>query len=44
VIRELRELNRTRRKLVGMMASEKNRIQKVLEVSMAISNSSIVAK
>jgi len=30
-IRELRELNRTRRKLVGMMASEKNRIQKVLE-------------
>jgi len=31
VIRELRELNRTRRKLVGMMASEKNRIQKVLE-------------
>jgi transposase len=30
-IRELRELNRTRRKLMGMMASEKNRIQKVLE-------------
>ncbi|MDM7911579.1 MAG: IS110 family transposase, partial [Methanotrichaceae archaeon] len=30
-IRELRELNRTRRKLVGMMASEENRIQKVLE-------------
>ncbi len=30
-IRELRELNRTRRKLVGMMATEKNRIQKVLE-------------
>ncbi len=30
-IRELRELNRTRRKLVGIMASEKNRIQKVLE-------------
>ena len=30
-IRELRELNRTRRKLVGMMSSEKNRIQKVLE-------------
>jgi transposase len=30
-IRELRELKRTRRKLVGMMASEKNRIQKVLE-------------
>ncbi len=30
-IRELREINRTRRKLVGMMASEKNRIQKVLE-------------
>jgi hypothetical protein len=25
-IRELRELNRTLRKLVGMMASEKNRI------------------
>jgi transposase len=30
-IRELRELNRTRRKVVGMMASEKNRTQKVLE-------------
>lgn len=30
-IRELRELNRTRKKLVGMMSSEKNRIQKVLE-------------
>lgn len=30
-IRELRELNRTRRKLVQMMSSEKNRIQKVLE-------------
>ena len=27
-IRELRELNRTRRKLVGTMASEKNRIQR----------------
>jgi transposase len=30
-IRELRDLNRTRRKLVGVMASEKNRLQKVLE-------------
>jgi transposase len=30
-IRELRELNRTRRKLVGIMASEKNRVVKVLE-------------
>jgi transposase len=30
-IRELRDLNRTRKKLVGIMASEKNRIQKVLE-------------
>ena len=30
-IGELRELNRTRKKLVGMMSSEKNRIQKVLE-------------
>jgi len=30
-IRELRDLTRTRRKLVGVMASEKNRIQKVLE-------------
>jgi len=30
-IRELRDLNRTRRKLVGIMASEKNRLQKVLE-------------
>jgi transposase len=30
-IRELRDLNRTRRKLVGTMASEKNRLQKVLE-------------
>lgn len=30
-IRELRDLNRTRRKLVGVTASEKNRLQKVLE-------------
>jgi len=30
-IRELRDLNRTRRKLVGTMASEKNRLTKVLE-------------
>jgi transposase len=30
-IRELRDLNRTRRKLVGMMAAEKNRLTKVLE-------------
>jgi transposase len=30
-IRELRDLNRTRRKLVGVMASEKNRLQKILE-------------
>jgi transposase len=30
-IRELRDLNRTRSKLVGVMASEKNRLQKVLE-------------
>jgi transposase len=30
-IRELRDLNRTRRKLVGIMASEKNRVVKVLE-------------
>ena len=29
-IRELRDLNRTRRKLVGMMTSEKNRLTKVL--------------
>ena len=30
-IRELRDLNRTRRKLVGVMAADKNRLQKVLE-------------
>ncbi|HWQ18820.1 MAG TPA: IS110 family transposase [Methanotrichaceae archaeon] len=30
-IRQLRDLNRTRRKHVGIMASEKNRLQKVLE-------------
>lgn len=30
-IRELRDLNRTRRKHVEIMASEKNRLQKVLE-------------
>jgi len=32
-IRELRDLNRTRRKLVGMMTSEKNRLIKVLEAA-----------
>jgi transposase len=30
-IRELRDLNRTRRKLVGVMAADKNRLHKVLE-------------
>jgi transposase len=42
-IRELRDLNRTRRKLVGMMTSEKNRLVKVLE-SANIKLSSVVSK
>jgi transposase len=42
-IRELRDLNRTRRKLVGMMTSEKNRLVKVLE-SANIKLSSVVTK
>jgi transposase len=42
-IRELRDLNRTRRKLVGMMTSEKNRLIKVLE-SANIKLSSVVTK
>lgn len=42
-IRELRDLNRTRRKLVGMMASEKNRVVKVLEDA-NIKLSSVVTK
>jgi len=42
-IRELRDLNRTRRKLVGMMTSEKNRLIKVLE-SGNIKLSSVVSK
>jgi len=42
-IRELRDLNRTRRKLVGMMSSEKNRITKVLEDA-NIKLSSVVSK
>ena len=42
-IRELRDLNRTRRKLVGMMTSEKNRLVKVLEAS-NIKLSSVVSK
>jgi transposase len=42
-IRELRDLNRTRRKLVGMMTSEKNRLTKVLESS-NIKLSSVVSK
>ncbi len=42
-IRELRDLNRTRRKLVGMMTSEKNRLTKVLE-SANIKLSSVVTK
>lgn len=42
-IRELRELNRTRRKLEGMMSSEKNRIQKVLEDA-NIKPASVVSK
>ena len=42
-IRELRDLNRTRRKQVGMMTSEKNRLTKVLE-SANIKLSSVVSK
>lgn len=42
-IRELRDLNRTRRKLVGIMTSEKNRLTKVLE-SANIKLSSVVSK
>ncbi|MGD0954341.1 MAG: transposase [Methanotrichaceae archaeon] len=40
---ELRDLNRTRRKLVGMMTSEKNRLVKVLEAA-NIKLSSVVTK
>jgi transposase len=42
-IRDLRDLNRTRRKLVGMMTSEKNRLIKVLEGA-NIKLSSVVTK
>ena len=42
-IRELRDLTRTRKKLVGSMASEKNRVQKVLEDA-NIKISSVVSK
>jgi transposase len=42
-IRELRDLTRTRRKLVEEMASEKNRVQKVLEDA-NIKISSVVSK
>ena len=42
-IRELRDLTRTRRKLVGVMTSEKNRVQKVLEDA-NIKISSVVSK
>ena len=42
-IRELRDLTRTRRKLVGAMTSEKNRVQKVLEDA-NIKISSVVSK
>jgi transposase len=42
-IRELRDLNRTRRKLVGMMTSEKNRLVKVLEAA-NIKLSSVVTR
>ena len=42
-IRELRDLTRTRKKLVGAMASEKNRVQKVLEDA-NIKISSVVSK
>lgn len=42
-IRELRDLNRTRRKLVGMTTSEKNRLINVLEAA-NIKLSSVVSK
>jgi transposase len=42
-IRELRDLKSTRRKLVGMMTSEKNRLIKVLEAA-NIKLSSVVSK
>lgn len=42
-IRELRDLTRTRKKLVGELASEKNRVQKVLEDA-NIKLSSVVSK
>ncbi len=42
-IRELRDLHRTRRKVVGMMTSEKNRLIKVLEAA-NIKLSSVVSK
>jgi len=42
-IRELRDLNRTRRKFVGIMTAEKNRLTKVLE-SANIKLSSVVSK
>src|SRR5512136_2897043 len=42
-IRDLRDLNGTRRKLVGMMTSEKNRLVKVLEAA-NIKLSSVVSK
>jgi len=42
-IRELRDLNRTRRKFVGIMTSEKNRLVKVLEAA-NIKLSSVVSK
>ena len=42
-IRELRDLTRTRRKLIGAMTSEKNRVQKVLEDA-NIKISSVVSK
>ena len=42
-IRELRDLTRTRKKLVGAMASEKNRVQKVLGDA-NIKISSVVSK
>ena len=42
-IRELRDLTRTRRKLVGAMTAEKNRVQKVLEDA-NIKISSVVSK
>jgi len=42
-IQDLRDLNRTRRKLIGMMTSEKNRLVKVLEEA-NIKLSSVVTK